>query len=126
VPGHRRDRLAELLTALPPEEEATLTLAVHVALPIIPRLIHNANQSHTQGTADRLRRVRIRVGRQKPDNWRTVTLRNVADLIGAMSSRWVVQLSTRCPGLSLSAAVRQGHCAAQIDKRWRHAEVLSK
>jgi DNA-binding MarR family transcriptional regulator len=38
----RRDRLAELLMALSPEDEATLTLAMHVALPIIRRLIHNA------------------------------------------------------------------------------------
>ena len=38
----RRDRLAELLTTLSSEDEATLTLAVHVALPIIQRLIHNA------------------------------------------------------------------------------------
>ena len=38
----RRDRLAELLTTLSPEDEATLTLAVHVAHPIIQRLIHNA------------------------------------------------------------------------------------
>ena len=46
---YRRDRLAELLTALSPEEEATLTLAAHVALPIIRRLIHNAtNPPHNQ------------------------------------------------------------------------------
>jgi DNA-binding MarR family transcriptional regulator len=38
----RRDRLAELLTAVPPEEEATLALAMHVSLPIIRRLIGNA------------------------------------------------------------------------------------
>lgn len=38
----RRDRLAELLAALPPEEEATLTLAAHVWLPIIRRLIDDA------------------------------------------------------------------------------------
>ena len=65
----RRDRLAELLTALPPEEEATLTLAVHVALPIIRRLIRNANQSHTQGTADRLQRGEIH-HRRHPDGHR--------------------------------------------------------
>ena len=41
----RRDRLAELLTALSPHDEATLTLAVQVALPIIRRLIHNATKS---------------------------------------------------------------------------------
>ena len=44
----RRSRLAELLTALPADDEATLTLAMHVALPIIRRLIHDANQPGTQ------------------------------------------------------------------------------
>jgi DNA-binding MarR family transcriptional regulator len=44
----RRDRLAELLTALPPREEAALTLAMHVALPIIRGLIDDAQQSRTQ------------------------------------------------------------------------------
>jgi DNA-binding MarR family transcriptional regulator len=38
----RRDRLAELLTALPAHDQATLTLAMHVALPIVGRLIHSA------------------------------------------------------------------------------------
>jgi len=38
----RRDRLNELLTTASPEDEATLTLAMHVALPIIQRLIHSA------------------------------------------------------------------------------------
>lgn len=50
----RRDRLAELLMALSPEDEATLTLAMHVALPIIHRLIHNATnpaRSQTSKTA---------------------------------------------------------------------------
>jgi DNA-binding MarR family transcriptional regulator len=50
----RRDRLAELLMALPPEDEATLTLAMHVALPIVRRLIHNATcpaSSQTTKTA---------------------------------------------------------------------------
>jgi DNA-binding MarR family transcriptional regulator len=65
----RNDRLAELLTSLPAEDEATLALAIQVALPIIRRLIHNANQSHTQGTADRLRRVEIHHGRH-PDDYR--------------------------------------------------------
>jgi DNA-binding MarR family transcriptional regulator len=37
----RHDRLAEMLAALPAEDEATLTLTMHVALPIIGRLIHN-------------------------------------------------------------------------------------
>jgi DNA-binding MarR family transcriptional regulator len=38
----RRDRLAQLLEALSQEDEAALTLAKHVALPIVRRLIHNA------------------------------------------------------------------------------------
>jgi DNA-binding MarR family transcriptional regulator len=42
------DRLAELLTALPADDEVTLTLAMHVALPIIRRLIDDAQQSRTQ------------------------------------------------------------------------------
>ena len=41
----RRDRLAELLTALPADDEVTLTLAMHVARPIIRRLIDDAQQS---------------------------------------------------------------------------------
>jgi DNA-binding MarR family transcriptional regulator len=44
----RRDRMAELLTALPAHDEVTLTLAMHVALPIIRRLIDDAQQSRTQ------------------------------------------------------------------------------
>src|SRR6476660_7151482 len=44
----RRDRMAELLTALPAEDEITVTLAMHVALPIIRRLIDDAQQSRTQ------------------------------------------------------------------------------
>jgi len=39
---YRRDRLAELLTNLSPQEEATLTLAMQVALPTIRQLIQNA------------------------------------------------------------------------------------
>src|SRR6478752_507717 len=46
----RRDRLAELFTALPADEEVTLTL--HVALPIIRRLIDDAQQSRTQTDGD--------------------------------------------------------------------------
>jgi DNA-binding MarR family transcriptional regulator len=47
----RRDRLAELLMALSPEDEAALTLAAHVALPIIRRLVHNAtNPARSQTT----------------------------------------------------------------------------
>jgi DNA-binding MarR family transcriptional regulator len=51
---HRRDRLAELLMTASPEDEATLTLAMQVALPIIRRLIDNATtaaRSHTAETA---------------------------------------------------------------------------
>jgi len=45
----RRDRLGELLKDLSPEDEAALTLATHVALPIIRRLVHNAtNPAHSQ------------------------------------------------------------------------------
>jgi DNA-binding MarR family transcriptional regulator len=43
----RRDRLGELLVALPAEDEVTLTLAMHVALPIIRRLIRDAQRSRT-------------------------------------------------------------------------------
>ena len=48
----RHDRLAELLAALTPHDEATLTLAMHVALPIIQELIHNAQQSRTETDDD--------------------------------------------------------------------------
>jgi DNA-binding MarR family transcriptional regulator len=48
----RRERMAELLTALPAEDEITLTLAMHVALPIIRRLIEDAQQSRTQADGD--------------------------------------------------------------------------
>ena len=48
----RRDRMAELLTALPAEDEVTLTLAMHVALPIIRRLIDDAQESRTQTNGD--------------------------------------------------------------------------
>ncbi len=50
----RRERMAELLTALPAEDEITLTLAMHVALPIIRRLIEDAQQSRTQADSDTL------------------------------------------------------------------------
>jgi DNA-binding MarR family transcriptional regulator len=40
----RHDRLAELLTALTPRDQATLTLAMHVALPIVQQLIQNATR----------------------------------------------------------------------------------
>jgi DNA-binding MarR family transcriptional regulator len=45
---NRRHLLAELLTALPAEDEAALTLAMHVALPIIGRLIDEAHRSRTK------------------------------------------------------------------------------
>jgi DNA-binding MarR family transcriptional regulator len=43
----RRDRLADLLATLPDEDEPALALAMHVALPIVQRLVHNAAQSGT-------------------------------------------------------------------------------
>jgi DNA-binding MarR family transcriptional regulator len=50
----RRARLAELLTALPAEEEATLALAMQVALPIIRRLIQDAaNPASSKTTISR-------------------------------------------------------------------------
>jgi DNA-binding MarR family transcriptional regulator len=48
----RRDRMAEMLAALPADEEVTLTLAMHVALPIIRRLIDDAQKSRTQTDGD--------------------------------------------------------------------------
>jgi DNA-binding MarR family transcriptional regulator len=48
----RRDRMAEMLAALPADEEVTLTLAMHVALPIIRRLIDDAQKSRTQTNGD--------------------------------------------------------------------------
>lgn len=50
--GERRDRLTELLAALPAEDEVTLTLAMHVALPIIGRLIDDALRSRTMTDTD--------------------------------------------------------------------------
>jgi DNA-binding MarR family transcriptional regulator len=50
----RHDRLTELFTALPADDEVTLTLAMHVALPIIRRLIDDAQQSRTQADSDTL------------------------------------------------------------------------
>ena len=44
-----RDRLAGLLTALPAEDEAALTLAMHVAQPIIGQMIRNAAQDGLPG-----------------------------------------------------------------------------
>jgi DNA-binding MarR family transcriptional regulator len=43
----RRNRLADLLATLPEEAEPALALAMHVALPIVQRLIHNAAQAAT-------------------------------------------------------------------------------
>ncbi|MDT5389413.1 MAG: hypothetical protein QOE04_3054 [Mycobacterium sp.] len=71
----RRDRLAELLTALPAEDEAALTLAMHVALPIIGRLIHNAHASRTQAAADRRARVTL------PQTSRTSTKARVDSVV---------------------------------------------
>ena len=48
----RRERMAALLKALPAEDETTLTLAMHAALPIIRRLIDDAQQSRTQTDRD--------------------------------------------------------------------------
>jgi DNA-binding MarR family transcriptional regulator len=50
----RRDRVAELLAALPAEDEATLTLAMHVALPIVRRLIDDAQRSPARADCDTL------------------------------------------------------------------------
>jgi DNA-binding MarR family transcriptional regulator len=47
----RRDRLDQLLTALSPQDEVTLTLAAHVVLPIIRLLIENATNSAPRPTA---------------------------------------------------------------------------
>ena len=44
----RRDRLAELLKAVSPEDEATLTLAANVALPIIRATRPQRHQSRAQ------------------------------------------------------------------------------
>jgi DNA-binding MarR family transcriptional regulator len=41
----RRNRLAMLIAALPAEDEAALNLAMHVALPIIRRLVDQAHRS---------------------------------------------------------------------------------
>jgi DNA-binding MarR family transcriptional regulator len=48
----RRERMAALLKALPEDDETTLTLAMHAALPIIRRLIVDAQQSRTQTDGD--------------------------------------------------------------------------
>ncbi|GAA3551102.1 MarR family transcriptional regulator [Amycolatopsis ultiminotia] len=44
----RRDRLAELLGTLSPEDDASLRLAMNVARPIIQRLIETARRSDKQ------------------------------------------------------------------------------
>src|SRR6202795_3942103 len=69
----RRDHLAELLTTLPAEDEATLTLAMHRALPLLRRLIHGAHRSRTQGAVDRQTAslsMKTRVGSAVPPNTR--------------------------------------------------------
>jgi len=48
----RRDRLADLLTGLPADDEVTLTLAMRVALPVIRRLIDDAQQPRTQAGSE--------------------------------------------------------------------------
>jgi DNA-binding MarR family transcriptional regulator len=50
----RQDRVAELLAGLPAGDEATLTLAMHVALPIIRRLIDDAQRSPARADSDTL------------------------------------------------------------------------
>ena len=47
----RRDRLGELVKGLSPEDEAALTLAAHVALPIIRRLVDDATTPARSETA---------------------------------------------------------------------------
>jgi len=39
----RRERLAALITTLSPEDQAALALSAHVALPILQRLVENAD-----------------------------------------------------------------------------------
>jgi DNA-binding MarR family transcriptional regulator len=46
----RHDRLADLLATLSPEDDASLRLAMHVARPIVRRLIETARRSDTQAT----------------------------------------------------------------------------
>jgi DNA-binding MarR family transcriptional regulator len=57
----RRDRLGDLLATLPDEDEPALTLAMHVALPIVQRLVHNAAQA---GTPTEPARPQGRVGNE--------------------------------------------------------------
>ena len=47
----RHDRLAELLATLSPEDEATLSLAMHVTFPILRRLIDTATSPTSSSTA---------------------------------------------------------------------------
>lgn len=51
----RDDRLTELLAGLPPEDEATLTLAMQVAAPILERLIAGAHEIPERQTEGRAR-----------------------------------------------------------------------
>jgi hypothetical protein len=48
----RRERLNDLLSTVSPEDEATLTLAMHVALPIIRRLVRNATSPASSKPAE--------------------------------------------------------------------------
>jgi DNA-binding MarR family transcriptional regulator len=52
--GARRDRLAELLETLTPEEIRALWLAAEVALPILQRLIECADESDRDGETSQL------------------------------------------------------------------------
>lgn len=48
----RRDQLATLLATLPPEDEATLALAMRVAVPIVRRLLDSAARQRAADTPD--------------------------------------------------------------------------
>jgi DNA-binding MarR family transcriptional regulator len=58
----RRARLAELLTTLSVEDEATLKLAMHVALPIFERLVDSVTQGRVAGDAGSSRSPRAACG----------------------------------------------------------------
>ncbi|WP_329181675.1 MarR family winged helix-turn-helix transcriptional regulator [Streptomyces sp. NBC_01477] len=45
----RHARLADLLAALPPEDQAALALAMHVAVPVVRRLLDQAAQPQAPG-----------------------------------------------------------------------------
>jgi DNA-binding MarR family transcriptional regulator len=48
----RRDQLATLLATLPPEDEATLALAMRVAVPIVRRLLDSAARQRPAAAPD--------------------------------------------------------------------------